>query len=151
MYMSASPQSSSISTDSTSVHTHLTLVQNIIARMANNSSSCKNWCVTIVAAILVIVADKQKPQYAWLALLPTISFGIVDAYYLAIEKTFREQYSAFVQKLHAGTATAADLFLIGPIKNMWWHRLAAACSFSVWGFYLSVVALVVIAKIVVLG
>ena len=35
------------------VQTHLTMMQGVIGRMAENSRSCKVWCVTLVAAVLV--------------------------------------------------------------------------------------------------
>ncbi|HDZ9313104.1 TPA: hypothetical protein RUZ05_003537, partial [Vibrio cholerae] len=73
----------SVTEESPSVQAHLTMLQNIIQRMASNSSSCKSWCITLVSAVLVIVADKGKPDYAWIALLPTVIFACLDAYYLA--------------------------------------------------------------------
>jgi len=42
------------------VQSHLTILQAVIQRMASNSASSKTWCVTLVSAILVIVADKGK-------------------------------------------------------------------------------------------
>ena|SRR3989338_243886 len=55
--------------NSQAVQSHLTILQAVIQRMANNSSSSKAWCITLVSAILVIVADKGKPQYAWIAVI----------------------------------------------------------------------------------
>ena len=69
--------------ESASVQSHLQIMQNIIQRMATNSTSCKAWCITIVSAILVLIADKSKPELAWLALLPSFLFLSLDAYYLA--------------------------------------------------------------------
>ena len=46
---------------SPSIQTHLGISQGVIQRMADNSTSSKAWCITIVSAILVIVADKGKP------------------------------------------------------------------------------------------
>ncbi len=48
--------------ESASVQSHLQIMQNIIQRMAMNSTSCKAWCITIVSAILVIIADKRKTE-----------------------------------------------------------------------------------------
>ncbi|TOP77032.1 hypothetical protein CGH09_17510, partial [Vibrio parahaemolyticus] len=73
----------SIEPDSPSVQAHLGIIQSVIQRMSTNSSSCKAWCVSLVAAILVIVADKGKPDYAWIAILPSIVFAALDTYYLA--------------------------------------------------------------------
>ena len=89
-----------IEPESVSIQAHLNIIQNVIQRMSANSGSCKAWCVTLVSAVLVIVADKGKPEYAWIALLPTFVFGALDAYYLALEKAFRNSYNEFISKVH---------------------------------------------------
>ncbi len=60
----------SLGIESSAVQHHLTLLQGIIQRMAENSRSCKSWCITIVAAVLVLVARTEQPDYALIALLP---------------------------------------------------------------------------------
>ncbi|MGN2393596.1 hypothetical protein ACTFO6_19145, partial [Pelomicrobium sp. G1] len=72
---------------------HPSIAQAVIQRMASNSASCKAWCITLVAAILVIVADKGKPKYALIAVIPTVLFLVLDAYYLALERCFRVSYN----------------------------------------------------------
>ena len=42
--------------ESAAVQKHLEIMQGVINRMAENSRSCKVWCVTLVAATLVLVA-----------------------------------------------------------------------------------------------
>lgn len=84
--------------NSPSVQTHLGILQGVIERMAGNSTSAKAWCITLVSAILVVVADKNKPQYTLIAIIPTILFGALDIYYLALEKGFRNTYNEFVKR-----------------------------------------------------
>lgn len=127
---------------SPSVQTHLGIMQNVIQRMASNSSQCKAWCITIVSAILVIVAGKNNPNYVWIALVPTILFLCLDIYYLALEKGFREKYNDFINKVHSGTICTEDLFSVSPLGSMDKHRKAAIKSFSVWGFYGGLVILI---------
>lgn len=139
-----------LSEDSPSVQSHLGILQGVIERMAANSTSAKSWCITIVSAILVVVADKNKPDYALIALIPTILFSALDIYYLAMEKGFRNSYNNFVRKIHDGTLTADDLYLvhrIGESFNLHWKAFK---SFSVWGFYIGLVILIVLAKFFVL-
>ena len=50
--------------DPSSVQAHLTIMQSVIQRMAENSRSCKVWCVTLVAATLVLVARTGEPPHA---------------------------------------------------------------------------------------
>jgi hypothetical protein len=135
---------------SPSVQAHLGILQGVINRMAANSSQCKAWCITIVSAILVIIADKGKPDFAWIALLPTILFMFLDTYYLTLEKGFRESYNEFVKSLHSGTLSAEDLYSVKPAGDTHKHRRASLASFSIWGFYLGLVLLVAIARNVVL-
>ena len=100
--------------ESSGVRTHLTIVQGVIQRMAENSRSCKVWCVTLVSAILVLVAQTGDSQHALIALAPTALFFLLDAYYLALERGFRESYGAFVDKVHTSEATATDLYAVAP-------------------------------------
>ena len=140
-----------IDSEAASIQTHLGIIQNVIQRMSANSSSCKAWCVSLVAAVLVIVAGKNNSEYAWIALLPTIVFAALDAYYLALEKAFRNSYNNFIAKLHKKQLTEEDLYAIDPSGNMSHLQVKALKSFSVWGFYLSLIALIAITKWVALG
>ena len=85
-----------ISHESPAVRTHLEIVQGVIQRMAENSRSCKVWCVTLVSAILVLVARTGKAEHAMIAVAPTVLFLVLDAYYLSLEGAFRKSYDAFV-------------------------------------------------------
>jgi hypothetical protein len=42
---------------------HLEMLQGVITRMAGNSASLKNYCMTIAAAIIGLSAAIQKPGY----------------------------------------------------------------------------------------
>jgi len=141
---------SPLNEESASVQSHLLILQGVIQRMASNSTSCKAWCITIVSAILVLIADKNKPELAWLALLPSLLFLALDAYYLALEKAFRASYSEFIQKLHSNSLFSDDLYSIVPRGNMSKHQIESLKSFSVWGFYVALIVLVVMAKEIVL-
>ena len=122
---------SPLSETSPSVQAHLAILQSVIQRMATNSTSCKTWCITVVSAILVIVAGQGKPDFAFIALVPTLLFLALDAYYLALEKAFRASYTAFVKKLHSGVAKAEDLYAVEPVGGYSKHQLQALKSFSV--------------------
>lgn len=140
-----------IDPEAASIQTHLGIIQNVIQRMSANSSSCKAWCVSLVAAVLVIVADKGKPEYAWIALLPTVVFAALDAYYLALEKAFRNSYNRFIAKIHKKQLKEEDLYSVLPVGEMNKLQYEACKSFSVWGFYLSLIALIALTKWVALS
>jgi hypothetical protein len=123
--------------DSPSVQNYLTILQEVISRMASNSANCKTWCVSIVSAVLVLIADKGKPDYAFIALIPVGLFCLLDAYYLAQEKTFRNIYDDFVVKLVDNHAGVSDLFLLRPMKGYQavGSMFAALVSFAIYPFY----------------
>ena len=123
--------------DSPAVQAHLGIVQSAIQRMASNSEACKAWCITLVAAILVIVAEKGKPAYALIAAVPTILFSILDTYYLALEKCFRNSYNEFIDKIHGDRVAAVDLYAVMPLGSLPKSFARSLRSFSIWPFYLT--------------
>ncbi len=120
---------------SPAVQKHIEVMQGVIARMAGNSRSCKVWCVTLVAATLVLVARTGEPRHALIALAPTFLFLILDSYYLALERAFRSSYSDFVSKLHEGELSLPELFKVAPTGMGF--ALVGRClgSVSIWLFY----------------
>ncbi|MBD3340064.1 MAG: hypothetical protein GF353_13200 [Candidatus Lokiarchaeota archaeon] len=128
--------------NSDAVQAHLSISQSVIQRMSTNSASCKGWCIAIVSAILVVVADKSKPEYALIALIPIILFMALDAYYLGLEKRFRASYNNFIEKLHKRGITALDLYAIIPTGDPVKIFVKALLSFSVWPFYIMLLLMV---------
>lgn len=122
--------------NSIAVQTHLQIYQNILARMASNSSSAKTWCVTVVTAILVLLIER-KDQYALpIAAIPIILFSILDVYYLSLEKRFRRSYSKFVEVLHSGKDQAGvRVFEVLPDSNVARYVFDSVFSVSVFPFY----------------
>lgn len=132
--------------ESPAIQKHLEIMQGVITRMAENSRSCKIWCVTLVSAVLILVARTGEPQHALIALAPAILFYFLDAYYLALERAFRNSYTEFVSKLHSGALILTDLYKVAPKgsipKGVMW---AVFLSISTWPFYLMVVVTIVLA------
>ena len=139
--------------DSPSVHSYLSILQSVIGRMAANSVSCKTWCITIVSAILVVVADKTNPSYVWIAAIPIVLFFGLDSYYLGLERLFCEQYNAFIRKLHLNSASIEDVFIVNPgagTMKLLGATIRAAMSVSVYPFYLVLLAMVEVARRIIL-
>jgi hypothetical protein len=128
--------------ESPAVQAHLEIAQAVIQRMAANSVSCKTWCITLVAAILVIVADKGKPSYALIAVIPTLLFLVLDAYYLALERCFRASYNDFIDKVHSEKVVASDLYAVVPKGSVAKAVFQSLGSFSIWPFYLTLGAMI---------
>jgi len=127
-----------VNCESQSVQNYLNILQSVINRMATNSSNCKTWCITLVSAIIVIIADKSNPVYIYIALVPMILFLFLDCYYLGLEKQFRNLYNKFIEKIHSDNVTINDLFILDPgnKKEKFGASLKAFKSSSIWPFYL---------------
>ena len=117
------------------VKAHLSILQDIIRRMAGNSASCKNWGVVLAAAMLILTALTDMPAYALLALLPTVFFLFLDAYYLALEQAFRHSYNDFVGKLHNGAVALTDLYVVRPGRPVGQQMRVSLRSTAIWPFY----------------
>ncbi|MYA49865.1 MAG: hypothetical protein F4Y25_03860 [Chloroflexi bacterium] len=131
--------------NSPAVQAHLTMMQGVIGRMAENSRSCKVWCVTLVAAVLVLVARTGEPQHALIALVPMLLFLFLDSYYLALERAFIRSQNAFVAKLHRNELEPDDVYRVVPTGMG--VQLVGRClgSVSIWLFYPLVIVTVVLA------
>ena len=144
------PEASPLNAELSAVQCHLTILQGVITRMAENSRSCKVWCVTLVSATLVLVARTGEPLHALLALTPTFLFFLLDAYYMAQERAFRNSYAGFIQKLHDGKATLLDLYWVDQIDmgpRLVWRHL---WHVPVWLFYLLVGGTVIAAWLLII-
>ena len=124
-----------LNAESPAVQAHLTIVQGVINRMAVSSRFCKVWCVTLISATLVLVARAGQPDYALIALVPAALLFLLDSYYLAQERAFRDSYSEFVTTLHEGNLNSYSLYNVAPSGSISRHFLACWLSFSVWSFY----------------
>jgi carbon starvation protein CstA len=161
----ASPQP--ITVESSAVHKYLDILQDLVKRMASNSSNCKSLCITLVSAIAVVVTNKEKSSYVWITLIPVLLFCFLDAYYLGLELGFRVTYNEFVKKLHNSAATPKDLFVVIPKGTIKKHQadgsttletrpfnpvdgtLKALSSFAVYPFYLTLLVLLLLGRFLV--
>ena len=135
----------SLGAESSAVQKHLEIMQGVIMRMGENSRSCKVWSVTLVAAILVLVARTGDADHVLIAVAPAVLFYVLDAYYLALERGFRRSYHTFVHELHEGRINAYDLFAIDFVGRIQSETLwAMFMSFSVVPFYTMVMATIIL-------
>jgi hypothetical protein len=105
------------------------LLQGAISRMAANSFLLKGWSVTLTTAILGLAAKDAKAMIALVALVPVLVLWGLDAYYLALERKFRELWKAAV------TATAPT-FVMSPGALSAGDWLQAIRRPAVWGLHL---------------
>ncbi len=135
------------------LQTFIQNLQGIISRLANNSSNCKTWCITISAAILIFVLEKGQFFAVSIGFMPIIMFFFLDAYYLSLERDFRNLYNEFVEKLNKNELAPEEIFVINPARGTK-HRItslgSSIKSFSVWPFYL-ILAIALLICLIIIG
>lgn len=76
---------------------YLEMMQGIIERMATNSSNCKAWMVTIVAAVMVLQCSIDALNgWILLGILPVVLFWYLDVFYLHLERGMRNRETIFL-------------------------------------------------------
>jgi hypothetical protein len=99
-----------LAADNPAVMAHITLLQGIINRLANNSASCKTWCLTLVGALVSLAGATRVPGIITFALVPVVIFGFMDTMYLTQEKAYRELYKRTVETIRAGSYTKQNVY-----------------------------------------
>lgn len=127
------------------VRQHLSFIQGVITRMNSNSFSMKGWMVAIVSALAAVYAsDSTNPCgyiYFVIAIPVVLIFCGLDAYYLKMEKQYRDLYN---KVLESPTTTDFDMDVSGYKRTLW----QAFKSPSVWILYSSVIVLLVVAIVI---
>lgn len=126
-----------------STEAYLNMIQAVVSRMASASSSTKAWSISAATAIYAFAIDKSRWDLAVLAIVPTLLFFALDAYYLGIERDFRHIFNDYVSKRARNAIEKSDEFRLTPPDGHW-HRMkttaVASISFSVAPLYLLIVA-----------
>ncbi len=116
--------------------------------MAGNSANCKNWTVTLVAAILVLLVDKEMQlENAWLCLIPVGLFYLLDCYYLGLERATIKIQKEFLDKLSKDEKYVDQIYRVGALgdrRTQLLNALKATYSPSTAPFYLIVVSVVLL-------
>jgi hypothetical protein len=71
---------------------HLKMIQGVVDRMAGNSFLIKGWTVTLVAGLSALAKADTDRSFAWIAAGVVVVFALLDAFYLALEREFRDLY-----------------------------------------------------------
>lgn len=75
---------------------YLEFIQDVITRMNRNAFQLKGWCITVVAALSALAVDNGSFLLFFVAAIATIPFGLLDGYYLLMERQFRGLYTDVV-------------------------------------------------------
>ncbi len=127
------------------VRQHLSFIQGVITRMNSNSFSMKGWMVAIVSALAAIYASDATNPYGYIYFLIAIPVVLIfcglDAYYLKMEKQYRDLYN---KVLESPTTTDFDMDASGYNRTLG----QAFKSPSIWILYSSVLFLLVVAIVI---
>lgn len=137
------------------VQAHVNMMQCIIKRMAGNSTSCKQWCIVLITAMLTFSKGNQNPiDLSGVCLMPLILFCFLDCFYLGLERQMKEKLNNFIYRLNRGKNAEAEIFLTETESNrdrdvcekierrfchmgtQLWNTIWAFTSFSVFPFYI---------------
>lgn len=134
--------------ESPAVQSHISMLQGIINRMAGNSANCKNWTVTLVAAMLVLLVDKnmQIPN-GWICLIPIGVFYLLDCYYLGLERLCISSQKVFLERIHDNEDCVENLYKVEELKDKCkqvCNTFGAMKSISTTPFYLIVTIVVLV-------
>jgi len=132
---------------------HLEFIQNIINRMSNNSFLLKGWNVTVSSAILALIISNPNPLFAVVALLSSLSFWGLDAYYLRQERLFRCLYDDLRLSTNAKKTKKVEVFSLDTDKydaqvTGWFRTLRSRSIFWLHGVVTTVVIITVISLLV---
>jgi hypothetical protein len=92
---------------------HIDVLQGIINRLANNSASCKTWCLTLTGALLSLAGATKVPELVFLAIAPLVVFRYLDSRYLAQERAYRGKYNAIIKLIQDGNYKREHVFSAG--------------------------------------
>lgn len=130
--------------DNPAVAAHVNLLQSIINRLANNSASCKTWCLTLVGALVSLAGATRVPGIVTFALVPVVIFGFVDTMYLSQENAYRDLYNEIVEAINGGTYSREKVYNArAQLKPK--HVGKALVSWAIWPIYLGLIAAYVVA------
>jgi hypothetical protein len=111
---------------------HLELIQAVVNRLANNSFWLKGWTVTIVAALLVLAAERGAAPIPLIGVLVVLVFWGLDGYFLQQERKFRALYDDVRAKSEAKVDFSMN---IGPYRGGRYRWASAALSRALWPMY----------------
>lgn len=133
--------------ENSAVQFHISMLQGIINRMANNSANCKTWIVTLVTAMLVLLLEKKiKLPNPWISLIPVVLLYLLDCYYLCLERITISVQNTFLGSLSKESEEYIDLLYkvegLGLRRTRLRGMIKALISLSTLPFYILVAMIV---------
>jgi hypothetical protein len=112
---------------------HLEFIQSLITRFNSNCFLVKGWAVTLVAALFALAAKDANERYLLITYVATVIFWLLDAYYLAYERQYRQLYHEVSQKDPSTIDFSLDISPYRHGRNTWWRAIQAQTLFIFYG------------------
>lgn len=92
---------------------HMEMMQGIINRLADNSAKCKEWCFTLIGALMVFLftIDEKQTFDIYILYYMTGIFCFLDAFYLGLERNMKKCQKEFIEKVNKREDVSKDIFL----------------------------------------
>lgn len=125
---------------------HLKMIQAVITRMSSNSATIKRYAIIITAAAISFAKALGAPNALLFTPFVILVFGLLDAYYLRLERRFRDLYDEV--RVEPPTKRP-DFRLTPPQPNH--GLLAVAKTWPVAGLYAAMIALMLALRLLSSG
>jgi len=79
---------------------HLELIQGVITRMGSNLFTLRGWMITLIVGLSALFLEFERSELQIILVLVVLIFWVHDAYFLALEKSYRHLYNK-VRKLES--------------------------------------------------
>ena len=128
------------------IHKEIDLIQSIITRMAQNSFMLKGWVITIFVAVIALNVQIERfiPNLT-LSIFP-LAFWYIDAYYLYIERKYRNLYEKRITLRMNGNSD--NLYSLGIGKIELKNVLATMFSSSIAWFYIPILGILILTLLI---
>ena len=126
---------------------HLEFIQNVIDRLSTSAFLFKGWAITIAAGLAAVVSLGTKRDLIVVAIIATALFWLIDAFYLSVERCYRDLYEEVAKA--SPDSIDFSMKLKHPVNARRW--LSAAFSRVLIPFYgailvANIVTILVVAK-----
>lgn len=123
---------------------YLEFLQQIISRMAGNSFQLRQWSVGISTAVFAFASRDSDHPFVLIAVLPALAFWFLDAYFLSLEKHYRQRFDR-VRKAELEELKKEPFDLSPPdrLAGQWLGSLFRPAALGVHGMVLLVLAIAI--------
>lgn len=128
---------------------YLQMIQEPICRMSTISAIFKGFAATIVAGISLISYSTTSRLILGLSFLPVLAFGILDVYYLKLERKFRflfDQVRMDKHEIDFSMKLTNDPLEIISAKARTWDCIKSPSIYLFYPFMLLILVVVFVMK-----